>query len=504
MIQNRSICYRIDSSDLSSVRRRAPARCRARLAQQRYRRLVIDPHLIALVDAKPKCFWLDQPDRPPMRPPLVGDERADLLIVGGGFTGLWAAVQAKERDPERDIVLIEADTVAEGASGRNGGFAASSLTHGLSNGLHHFPDEMQTLEELASENYRGYLAALERYGIDARLEESGALDVATEAYQVEELREYFDLLQRFGEAADWFDRDAVRSQLDSPTYHAGVWRHSGSILDPARVAWGLRDAALRLGVRIYEQTSAVDLKASNHGIRVSTGAGCVDAGKVVLATNAFRSPLRSMRRSVIAVWDYALMSEPLSEAQLHSIGWKQRQGVGDTANQFHYYRLTADNRILWGGYDAVYHFGNRVLPEYQQHPGSFEGLSRRFFATFPQLEGLRFTHTWGGPIATTTRFCMDVGTGYRGLVSWAMGYTGLGVVASRFGARAALDLLDQPDAPHLALRLLRKRAFPWPPEPICSAAVELTQRGLAKADRNEGRRGPWLLLLDSLGLGFDS
>ncbi len=138
------------------------------------------------------------------------------------------------------------------------------------------------------------------------------------------------------------------------------------------------------------------------------------------------------------------------------------------------------------------------------HLGGFEGLSSRFFATFPQLEGLRFTHTWGGPIATTTRFCLDVGTAYQRRVSWAGGYTGLGVVASRFGARTALDLLDRPDAPHLALRFLKRRPFPWPPEPIRSLAVELTQRGLAKADRNEGRRGPWLRLLDGLGLGFDS
>ena len=181
-----------------------------------------------------------------------------------------------------------------------------------------------------------------------------------------------------------------------------------------------------------------------------------------------------------------------------------RQGLGDSGNQFHYYRLTVDNRIVWGGYDAIYHYGSRIRPEHQQRRASFVGLSQRFFETFPQLEGLRFTHTWGGPIATTTRFCMDVGTAYRRRVSWATGYTGLGVVASRFGARVALDLLDRSKAPHLALRFVRRRPFPWPPEPFRALAVELTQRGLAKADRNEGRRGPWLQLLDSLGLGFDS
>jgi glycine/D-amino acid oxidase-like deaminating enzyme len=466
-------------------------------------RLPIDPHLAALADAEPKCFWLDQMGRQP-RPALSGDERADLLIVGGGFTGLWTAIHAKEDDPDRDIVLLESDAVAEGASGRNGGFADPSLTHGLHNGLHHFPREIRSIEKLGIENYDGYIAALERHGIDAHLEQNGVLSVATAAYQVDDMLEYFEQLQRFGEEAEWLDRDALRREVDSPTYHAGVFRRRGSIVDPARVAWGLRDAALRLGVRIYEGTRVDDLPASGSGIEARTGAGRVRADKAVLATNAFRSPLRRMRRATIPIWDYVLVSEPLSASQLGSVGWKRRQGVGDSGNRFHYYRLTVDNRILWGGYDAIYPYGSRIRPEDQQRRASFVGLSQRFFETFPQLEGLRFSHTWGGPIATTTRFCMDVGTAYKRRVSWATGYTGLGVVASRFGARVALDLLDRPDAPHLALRFVRKRPFPWPPEPLRALAVELTQRGLAKADRNEGRRGPWLRLLDSLGLGFDS
>jgi glycine/D-amino acid oxidase-like deaminating enzyme len=464
----------------------------------------IEPHLLALVDARPRCFWLDQPERPDVCPALAADEHADLLIGGGGFTGLWAAVQAKEDDPDRDIVLLEADTVAEGASGRNGGFADASLTHGLLNGLHHFPGEIQAIEKLGLENYQGYLTALERHAIEAHVETTGTLSVATQRHQVEGLREHQTELERLGGEAQWLDRDAVREQLNSPTYQAGIWTRSSSVLDPARVAWGLRAAATRQGVRVYERTRVEALRVSGAGIEVRTGAGSVRARKVVLATNAFRSPLRRMRRATIPVWDYVLVSEPLSPAQRASIGWSNRQGVGDSGNQFHYYRLTVDDRILWGGYDAIYHFGNRIRPEYQQRQASFEGLSRRFFDTFPQLEGLRFTHTWGGPIATTTRFCMDVGTAHGRRVSWATGYTGLGVVASRFGARVALDLLDRPDAAHLGLRFVKKRPFPWPPEPLRSLAVELTQRGLARADRNEGRRGPWLRLLDALGLGFDS
>ncbi len=464
----------------------------------------LEPHQQALQDTEPACYWLDRAERPAPAPTLAGDEEADLAIVGGGFTGLWAALQAKEDAPDRDVVVIESDRVAQGASGRNGGFADPSLTHGLSNGQWHFPDEWQEIEKLGRENYRGFVAAIERHSIDAALEQNGELLVATEPYQVAELEELCEEMRELPETAEFLDRDAVRAEVASPTYLGGVWHQAGGIVDPARLAWGLRAAVLRLGVRLYERTPMRGLARVGSGVEIRCPGGRVKARKVVLATNAFRSPVARMRRATIPIWDYVLMSEPLSESQRSSVGWRHRQGIGDSANQFHYYRLTEDDRILWGGYDAIYHYGNRIDASMEQRAVSFEGLSRRFFATFPQLEGLRWTHSWGGPIASTTRFCMDAGSAHRGRVSWAVGYTGLGVVASRYGARVALDLLDRPDAPALKMRFVRKRALPWPPEPLRYLGVALTQRAMARADRNQGRRGPWLKLLDALGLGFDS
>jgi len=464
----------------------------------------MDPHIKALRDTQPACFWLDQPERPAATSSLEEDEEADLVIVGGGFTGLWAALHAKEADPSRDVVLLEADRVAEGASGRNGGFADPSLTHGLANGVAHFPEEIDTIHALGHENYRGFISSIERHGIDARAEETGILDVAMAEYQVSDAREYASLLERFGEEPRFLERDQLRAELDSPTYLAGVFRPKASILDPARLAWGLLAAIRKLGVRVYEGTALVGLSRRGAQMEVRTPRGRVRAPRCVLATNAFRSPLGKMRRATVPIWDYVLMSEPLGDDMLGALGWRNRQGIGEDTNQFHYYRLTRDNRILWGGYDAIYHYGSRISPSHRQRPVSFEGLSRRFFDTFPQLEDLRFSHSWGGPIASTTRFCLDVGTAHGGRVSWAVGYTGLGVVASRFGGRIALDLLDCPAASELDLSLVRKRAFPWPPEPLRSFVIGLTQRELARADRNQGRRGLWLGLLDRLGLGFDS
>jgi glycine/D-amino acid oxidase-like deaminating enzyme len=176
----------------------------------------------------------------------------------------------------------------------------------------------------------------------------------------------------------------------------------------------------------------------------------------------------------------------------------------DSANQFHYYRLTKDNRILWGGYDAVYRFGGPVGPEYDDHDRTLARLSQHFFTTFPQLEGLRFTHRWGGAIDTCSRFSVFFATAHGGRVACATGYTGLGVAATRFGARVALDLVDGRETEATRLRYVRTRPVPFPPEPLRSAVVQFTRNRLAAADRDHGRRGAWLRTLDRLGLGFDS
>jgi glycine/D-amino acid oxidase-like deaminating enzyme len=463
----------------------------------------MQPHARALADAEPACYWLERPERPEPTPPLEGEVDTDLVIVGGGFTGLWAAVQAKEADPDREVLLIEADAIAEHASGRNGGFVDATITHGLDNGLHHFPDEVDTLEALGHENYRQILASLDRYGIDAGYEGNGMLLVATRLHEAEEMREELPEHQRRYPDLRWLDREAVRAEVDSPTYLAGTWRPEYcGVLDPAKLAWGLRATALSLGVRVHENTPMDALVPRRSEMEIRCPNGRIRARQVLLATNAFRSKLWSMRYRVIPVWDYVLMTEPLSAAQRERIGWRNRQGISDSGTRFHYYRLTEDDRILWGGYDAIYHFGSKLEREHQQRPESHGRLARNFFETFPQLEDIRFTHRWGGPIATTTRFSMAIGSSYRRRVAWAIGYTGQGVGASRFGARAALEQLAGAGET-LSLRFIRRKPFPWPPEPLRWIGVQLTQRALAKEDET-GRRGPWLRMLDLAGVGFDS
>jgi glycine/D-amino acid oxidase-like deaminating enzyme len=466
---------------------------------------VTQPIRAALADAAPTSFWLDSPDGPPAAPPLSGPTRCDLAVVGAGFTGLWTALLAKEADPSRDVLLIDGRTAGWAASGRNGGFCASSLTHGLANGLARFPDEMPVLERLGGENLSAIEAAISRYGIECGFERTGELEVATAPHQLAWLDESVEQARAFGHDAVVLDRDAAHAELASPTYVGAAWhRDRTALVDPARLAWGLRSACTRLGVRIAEHAPVHSLARDGAGVRLRTSAATVHAGRVALATNAFRPLLRRARPYVVPVYDYVLVTEPLSAAQLAAIGWRHRQGVGDVTNQFHYYRLTRDDRILFGGYDAIYHYGNGLRDSLDQRPGTFELLAGHFFGTFPQLGGLRFTHKWGGAIDTSTRFFAFQRTALGGRVAYSLGYTGLGVAASRFGAQVMLDLLDGRDTEATRLRAVRARPLPFPPEPARYAGIQLTRRALARADARQGRRGPWLRALDRVGLGFDS
>ncbi len=460
----------------------------------------------ALADASPSCFWLDSPDRPAPEPPLRERTSADLVVVGAGYTGLWTALLAKEADPGRDVVLLDARSAGWAASGRNGGFCVASLTHGIANGTDRFPDDMAVLDKLGRANLDAIEATVQRYGIDCGFERTGELSVAVEPHQVEWLHEDVAAAVGFGHDAVFLDQDAMRAEVNSPTFLAGAWdRSHAALVDPARLAWGLRGACRRLGVRIYEDTEVETVQRDGAAVLVRCGAdAAVRGARVALATNAFPAPIRRLRQYVVPVWDYVLMTEPLSDAQLESIGWRHRQGLGDSANQFHYYRLTHDNRILWGGYDAIYYWRSGLRDELDQRPETFEMLARQFFETFPQLDGLRFTHHWGGAIDTSTRFFAFQGTALGGRVAYSLGYTGLGVAATRFGASVMIDLLDGRSSEALSLRAIRSKPLPFPPEPLRWAGIQLTRRALARADRNSGRRGPWLRTLDRLGLGFDS
>lgn len=463
----------------------------------------------ALRDAKNAPVWHDPAVMPTPLPALRKDVSCELLIVGGGFTGLWAALQLKERQPEVDIVLIDQSFVGDGASGRCGGFLSASLAHGETNTDAHFPGEADRLAELGHQNLKEFLETLDRYNIDARYEKTGATEVALNPTAALELKE--DYTEQLAEGLDvaWFDRDSVRKQINSPTFYAGLWSREGleGIIDPARLCWGLKGVLLNLGVRIFENTRLTSAKAvGNTGMVAICEGGKISSSKVLMATNAYTSFLGKINRSVIPVWDYQIATEPLTSKQLEKINWgmpNSRHALSDYNNMFHYFRLTKDNRITYGGGGAVRYFFNRGIDaQYANQTARYEQLAEEFFETFPQLSDVKFSHKWGGIIATSTRFCMVPGSAFGGRLAWTVGYTGHGVGASRFGGRVGIELLGYQPSDILKMKFVRSKPIAWAPEPFRWVGVKLTQRALIKADNNGGKRGLWLKFLDLLGLGF--
>lgn len=458
----------------------------------------------ALREATDAVFWTDRPGAPEPAPRLTAGTDADLVVVGGGLTGLWAAIESKRTDPGRDVVLVEGASIGSGASARNGGFISESLTHGLAHGTATWPDELAELVRLGRENLKDIREFLQHQRIDAQLALHGKSVVAVEPHQLAGLDAAYRLHLAHGERAELLDQDRARADVRSPTYLGALRvRSGGGTVDPALLCWGLVRAAAKLGVRKYERSPITGLERSGAGVLARTAHAAIRAHRLVLATNAYPPLLHRLRSWVLPVLDHVLVTEPLTSAQRESIGWREEQGLTDPGNRFHYYRLTADGRILFGGYDATYHYGGGAPADSPARQDSYARLARHFQATFPQLEGLRFTHRWFGMIDTTSRFTPVFGTALDGRVSYAVGYTGLGVGASRFGARIALDLVDGRDTERTRLRLVTRRPVPFPPEPVRYPLVRLTQAALAREDRT-GRRGAYLRLLDRLGVGFTS
>ncbi|MGB7270731.1 MAG: FAD-dependent oxidoreductase [Albidovulum sp.] len=448
-------------------------------------------------------FWHDATAPSVACAPLRADTSCDLAIIGGGFTGLWTALKARARWPRARIALLEAAQCGNAASGRNGGFCAPSISHGVANAVARWPDEAKTLVRLGRQNLEALAQDLERMGIDAEFERNGKLNVAATPWQAEGLRGMQKTYARFGISCDYLEGGALRERFNSPVYRAGLFEPNYALVNPAKLIEGLRQACIDRGVSLYENTAVTTLKQAPDGLRLTTPQGLVLAKQVVMATNAARPLLRRFRLSILPIFDYSLVTEPLTDGQLAAIGWLGRYGIADSGNQFHYFRKTADNRILWGGYDAIYHYGNARVPALLDRHASFEQLAINFAAAFPAMNDVTFSHAWGGIIDTSARTTFFAGTACRGQLAYALGFTGQGVSASRFAALAMLDMLEGVTTERTALRMLRSPALPFPPEPIRALVVKWAQHDLAREDRT-GHRSLMLRGLDRLGIGFAS
>jgi glycine/D-amino acid oxidase-like deaminating enzyme len=453
----------------------------------------------ALAGAKLFPFWLDNPAAPGAEPELVGDTKADLLIIGGGFTGLWAAVQAKELMPELDVVLIEAHLVAHGASGRAGGIISTSVMHGLPNAVRVFPNDIDQLEQFGQHNLDGFEATLERYGIDADIEWNGEMTVAVDAAHLDHLRGDCELHRKHGHNVVLLNREETREQLDSPLFEGALWsRDRSGIVHPAKLAWGLKRAALSLGVRLYEHTPLVTVTDDGPTVYVTTPKGSVRAPRVVLGSGTAKVGVADINRRVMQVRDHVLATEPLTSEQLARIGWKNRQGIYDTRTQLNYFRLTRNNNIIFGGL-VSYHFDGDPDPQQDRERETYTRLAQAFYRTFPQLADVRFSHAWGGPIDYCSRGSVFAKRYLGGKAVFVAGYTGFGVAASRFGAFMGLNILFDRDSPERELDIANLSPTYIPPEPFRWIGAKITFHAFDGADAEGGWKRAWINGIKAMG-----
>jgi glycine/D-amino acid oxidase-like deaminating enzyme len=481
-----------------TMNRTIPSKLSSRWRRPGYLRAATPDAARALATSTAESYWLSTVGTPAPPRMLAGDESTDLAVVGGGFIGLWTALLAKERAPDRDVVVIERELVGHGASGRNGGMLMTQL---LARASLFAPDEHR-ITELEYANHREYIETLSRYGIDCDLQDcDGELVVALRPWQVELLDEMARTASAVGKRdVRILDRAEVQARIHSETFLGGLLLpHEAKLLNPAKVTVGLREACESLGVRIFEQSEAVSIEDHGSALTVRCPLGSVRCDRVALATYAHRSMLAEINRRRVPTYNHILATEPLTPAQLEAVGWAGREALVSANSLFHYHRLTVDNRILWGWVDGTVPLGLRPSAEYDDMPEVFAHMATEFFEAFPELGGVQFTHRWGGALDISSRRAPFFTTKLGGRLASVNGFS-TGVAGSRFAANVLLDLLEGAATERTRLRLVQNkpRTLPYPPAAITRMLASLTLRSLA-AYTETGKENPYLRTVRGLG-----
>jgi glycine/D-amino acid oxidase-like deaminating enzyme len=441
--------------------------------------------------------WLDDPLRPPdlyeyfvdsywfdssglrddpLRPPLRGAAKTDVAIVGGGFTGLATAIAVARRQPGRRVVVLEGARCGYGASGRNGGFANVMCT-GLDAFMAQQPVEVaRGVYDVIATGMRAIERFASQDGIDCDLEQSGNLIMAATDGQIEALAKVQAALGKVGVAASMVEGAEFRALVRTERFRAALSAPNGAILNPAKLARGMARLAESLGVEIHEASRVVRIDPGPK-IGIVTEHGELEAAQAVLATNGYTPQLGFLTTRLLPLTNSVVATEPLSPAQWEAIGWSGRQGISDARVLFMYLRPTADGRIVAGGEGAPYFAGSK--PSNGSYPPVVERLKRSLVETFPALEGIRFTHAWGGTMAFTRDFMPRIGAlGDEGNLFFGLGYCGEGVVMSQVAGRILAGFLAGEGREFSSLPFVGSLP-PWVGfEPLRSFGVNALERAL--------------------------
>jgi glycine/D-amino acid oxidase-like deaminating enzyme len=418
----------------------------------------------ALTSFADKSFWLASAPYTP-NPPLAGEVKADVAVLGGGYTGLATAYFLKKAEPALRVVLLEAEIIGFGASGRNGGFSMTlfGLTLSVTAALfgkekarqaHHYMEQAVELVE----------SLVREHKLECEYERPGFLRVATTPLYAKRIHEEVELAQRLGlEGIEWIDGEAARREVNSPLY-LGAWREPRcGLVNPAKLAWELKRLIVSMGVQVFEHTPGTSIERRAEGLTIHTPQGRVACSKLALATNAYSHLIPMLRRKQVPAFTHIVLTEPLRPEHFAEIGWGHRQGIEDARNLVHYYRLTRENRLLMGGRDVSLAVGGDMQRD--ENPITFAKLEDDVRQLFPALRDIRFTHRWGGPVSVPMQ--MIPALGYLGdpRVAYSPGH-GHGVSLTHLNGWTLADLLLEKKSERTQAFFVNRRVLPWPPEPL--------------------------------------
>jgi len=427
-----------------------------------------------------RSIWLELAgfyDLTPTPPFTENDARADIVIVGGGLTGLSSAYHLKKCFPDKRIILLEAARCGYGASGRNGG-----ILQDFDNTL--IMDIYQKKGREAAQHYfevdrQGPILVrrlIRDHKIDCDLEECGLVELAIDQRDMKRLIKYHEYWKSLGIASRVMNREELRDEIISERYCGGLHKDRGAILNPAKFALGLKSVLETLGVEIFECTKVVSIQPGST-IKIQTEFGNITAEAIVLATNAYSHRIGFFKNRIFPMATYIMATEPLREEQMASIGWRGRQAMFDIRRECNYFRLTSDNRIVFGGGLSPYFYNNAISSG--NYSPSLDRLESDFFKIWPQLKGVGITHTWGGTLAMTLDFHPTIGVmGLNKNIFYGVGYSGHGVSWSQLAGKIISQLYAKEDTELTNFYCTNKIAPYLPPEPLRKVGYHLFKRFL--------------------------
>jgi glycine/D-amino acid oxidase-like deaminating enzyme len=430
-------------------------------------------------------WWLEEAGGVTPTAPLEGDARADVVVVGGGYLGLWTAWQLKALEPELDVLLLEAAVCGHGPSGRNGGFCETLWGDAATVREQAGDDAALAVCRASEDAVQGIAAWCEANGVDAWFREAPMLRVATTESQLGSWGESVRTAAELGAPDEIVavSAEEVRARCASPLFLGGALHRLNATVHPARLGLGLRAKLLERGVRINERTEVTHLDRDG---AVETRTGRVHAGSVVLAVNTAAARFPGYRLSLAVASSHIVLTEPIPDV-LDELGWTGGEAIVDSRTLVHYTRTTRDGRIVFGWGGGAMGVGGRASSRLELDRDVVAATREALGRFFPQTRGREITHAWGGPIDVSPSHLPIFGS--RGRVHHGFGFTGNGVGPSYLGgeilARLALDRRDE--RTRLALVDPPRKLFP--PEPFRYAGGALIRRALVAKDaaEDEGR-----------------